>query len=211
MFDKIFIVNCGEIVLCVVCVCCEMGIKLVVVYLIVDVDVMYVCMVDEVICIGLFFLGVFYLNFLVVILVCEIFGVQVIYFGYGFFLENVNFVQIVEDYGLIFIGLLVEYICQMGDKIIVKDIVKVFGILVVLGFDGGVFDIEIVKKVVVDMGYLVIIKVIVGGGGCGMKVVLIEDDIEIVFCIVWLEFKVVFGNDEVYIEKYFQKLCYIEI
>lgn len=54
MFDKILIVNCGEIVFCVICVCCEMGIVLVVVYFIVDIDVMYVCMVDELVCIGLF-------------------------------------------------------------------------------------------------------------------------------------------------------------
>lgn len=108
----------------------------------------------------------------------------------------------VEDYGIVFIGFLVEYICIMGDKIIVKDIVKLLGILVVFGLDGGVLDVEVVCCVVVEIGYLVIIKVMVGGGGCGMKVVLDEVLLEIVFCIVCLELKVVFGNDEVYIEKY---------
>lgn len=106
--------------------------------------------------------------------VCEISGVDVVYFGYGFFVENVKFVDIFEVYGISFIGFEVDYICLMGDKINVKVVVERVGILVVFGFVGVILDIDDGKCVVVDIGYLVFVKVVVGGGGCGMKVVEIE-------------------------------------
>lgn len=53
MFDKILIVNWGEIVCWVIKIVWWMGIKIVVVYFDVDWDVFYVEMVDEVVYIGL--------------------------------------------------------------------------------------------------------------------------------------------------------------
>lgn len=61
MFDKILIVNCGEIVCCVMIMVCWLGVKIVVVYLDVDVNVNYVQMVDEVVLIGLVFVVESYL------------------------------------------------------------------------------------------------------------------------------------------------------
>lgn len=52
MFDKILIVNCGEIVCCVVVMCKCFGIVSVVVYFDVDVNVKYVVVCDEVVYIG---------------------------------------------------------------------------------------------------------------------------------------------------------------
>lgn len=93
MLDKIVIVNRGEIVLRIFRVCKELGIKIVVVYFSADRDLKYVLLVDETVCIGFVSLVKSYLNISVIISVVEIIGVVVIYSGYGFFFENVNFVE----------------------------------------------------------------------------------------------------------------------
>lgn len=67
-----------------------------------------------------------------------------------------------------------------------------------------------VLKIVVEIGYLVIIKVIVGGGGRGMCFVQEEKDFFKLFYVVQGEVGVVFGNLGVYLEKFIEKFCYIE-
>ena len=170
MFDKILIANRGEIALRVIRACREMGIQSVAVHSTADADAMHVRMADESICIGPPSGAQSYLSIPAIISACEISGAQAIHPGYGFLSENANFVQIVEDHGITFIGPSAEHIRQMGDKITAKDTAKALGIPCVPGSDGGVPDVETAKKVAADMGYPVIIKATAGGGGRGMKV-----------------------------------------
>ena len=60
------------------------------------------------------------------------------------------------------------------------------------------------KKKVKDIGFPVLIKAAGGGGGKGMKIVNKEEEFENLFLTAKLEAKKFFGNDEVYIEKFFQ-------
>lgn len=94
-----------------------------------------------------------------------------IYLGYGFLSENVGFVKVVMEVGIIFIGLGFLVIEVMGSKLVVKEVVKVYGIFMVFGVDEVIEDIFKVKVVVVEIGYLIFIKVLVGGGGKGMWIV----------------------------------------
>lgn len=70
-----FVVNCGEIVWCVICMLWVFGICSVVVYSDVDVVVFYVCEVDVVVWIGLVFVVEFYFDIDVVIVVVCCIGV----------------------------------------------------------------------------------------------------------------------------------------
>ncbi len=211
MFDKILIANRGEIALRVIRACREMGIKSVAVHSTADSDAMHVRMADESVCIGPPSSAQSYLSIPAIISACEITGAQAIHPGYGFLSENANFVQIVEDHDLTFIGPSAAHIRQMGDKITAKDTAKALGIPCVPGSDGGVPDYETAKKVAADMGYPVIIKATAGGGGRGMKVALSEDELEVAFRTARSEGKAAFGNDEVYMEKYLQRPRHIEI
>jgi len=211
MFDKILIANRGEIALRVIRACREMGIQSVAVHSTADADAMHVRMADESICIGPPSGAQSYLSIPAIISACEISGAQAIHPGYGFLSENANFVQIVEDHGITFIGPSAEHIRQMGDKITAKDTAKALGIPCVPGSDGGVPDVETAKQVAADMGYPVIIKATAGGGGRGMKVAETADDLVQAFQTARSESKAAFGNDEVYMEKYLQKPRHIEI
>lgn len=79
----------------------------------------------------------------------------------------------------------------------------------------GIFDlVKGVDEVVVfveEYGLLIVIKVVYGGGGKGMKVVCIIGEILELYELVVCEVMVVFGCGECYVECYFDKLCYVEV
>src|SRR5210317_2538975 len=147
MFDRILIANRGEIALRVVRACREMGIGTVAVHSTADADAMHVRMADEAICIGPPSSAQSYLSFPAIISACEITGAQAIHPGYGFLSENAQFVQIVEDHDLTFIGPTAEHIRMMGDKITAKDTMKDLGVPCVPGSDGGVPTLDEAKKI----------------------------------------------------------------
>ncbi|MCP9481440.1 acetyl-CoA carboxylase biotin carboxylase subunit [Shimia sp. CNT1-13L.2] len=211
MFDKILIANRGEIALRVIRACREMGIQSVAVHSTADADAMHVRMADESVCIGPPAGTQSYLNMASIIAACEVTGAQAIHPGYGFLSENANFVQIIEDHGLTFIGPTAEHIRIMGDKITAKDTMIKLGVPCVPGSDGGVPDLATAKKLGEEMGYPVIIKATAGGGGKGMKVAETAEDMEKAFMTARAEGKANFGNDEVYIEKYLTTPRHIEI
>ena len=211
MFDKILIANRGEIALRVIRAAREMGIATVAVHSTADSDAMHVRMADESVCIGPAPSPQSYLSVPAIISACEITGAQAIHPGYGFLSENAEFVQIVEDHGITFIGPTAEHIRVMGDKITAKDTMKELGVPCVPGSDGGVPDLAAAKKIGEEFGYPVIIKATAGGGGRGMKVAQSADEMESAFMTARAEGKAAFGNDEVYIEKYLTTPRHIEI
>ena len=211
MFSKILIANRGEIALRVIRAAREMGIQTVAVHSTADSDAMHVRMADEAICIGPPSGAQSYLNVAAIISACEITGAEAIHPGYGFLSENQNFVQIVEDHGLKFIGPSAEHISIMGDKITAKDTMKKLGVPCVPGSDGGVPDLETARVVAEEIGYPVIIKATAGGGGRGMKLAKTAADLDNAFRTARSEGKAAFGNDEVYIEKYLGAPRHIEV
>ncbi len=211
MFDKILIANRGEIALRVIRAAREMGIATVAVHSTADSDAMHVRMADESVCIGPAPSPQSYLSVPAIISACEITGAQAIHPGYGFLSENADFVQIVEDHGITFIGPTAEHIRIMGDKITAKDTMKELGVPCVPGSDGGVPDLETARRIGEQIGYPVIIKATAGGGGRGMKVAQTAAEMESAFMTARAEGKAAFGNDEVYIEKYLTTPRHIEI
>ena len=211
MFDKILVANRGEIALRVIRACREMGIKSVAVHSTADADAMHVRMADESVCIGPPAGTHSYLSIPAIISACEITGAQAIHPGYGFLSENANFVQIVEDHEITFIGPSAEHIRIMGDKITAKETAKNLGIPVVPGSDGGVPDLATARAVGEGFGYPVIVKATAGGGGRGMKLARTATEMDNAFRTARSEAKAAFGNDEVYIEKYLEKPRHIEI
>ena len=211
MFKKILIANRGEIALRVIRAAREMGIGSVAVHSTADADAMHVRMADESVCIGPPSSQQSYLSIPAIIAACEITGAEAIHPGYGFLSENANFVQIIEDHGLTFIGPTAEHIRVMGDKITAKDTMKALGVPCVPGSAGGVPTLEEAQRIGEEMGYPVIIKATAGGGGKGMKVAQTAADMESAFRTARAEGKSNFGNDEVYIEKYLTTPRHIEI
>ena len=110
-----------------------------------------------------------------------------------------------------FIGASSKHIEMMGDKIQAKRIAKENGLPVIEGSEAGVTDITQAKKLCKKIGFPVLIKASGGGGGKGMKIVHKEEEFETLFFTAKSEAQKYFGNDEVYIEKFFQNPRHIEV
>src|SRR6056297_1283204 len=211
MFDKILIANRGEIALRVIRAAREMGIATVAVHSTADANAMHVRMADESVCIGPPPSADSYLSIPAIIAACEVTGAQAVHPGYGFLSENANFVQIVEDHDLTFIGPSAEHIRIMGDKISAKETMKALGVPCVPGSEGGITDLAEAEALCAGIGFPVIVKATAGGGGRGMKVARDPGELERAFQTARSEAKAAFGNDAVYIEKYLTTPRHIEV
>ena len=211
MFKKILIANRGEIAVRVIRACKEWGISTVAVHSDVDRNSMHVRMADESVCIGSHQPANSYLNIPALMSAIEITNSEAVHPGYGFLSENANFAKILEQNNIKFIGASSDLIRMMGDKIQAKKIAKENGLPVIEGSEGGVKNINEGKKLSKKIGYPVLIKASGGGGGKGMKIVNKEEDFDILFSTAKTEAKKYFGNDEVYIEKFFKNPRHIEV
>ena len=211
MFKKILVANRGEIAVRVIRACKEWGIQTVAIHSDVDRNSMHVRLADESICVGPHQAANSYLNIPAIMSAIELTNSEAVHPGYGFLSENYEFAKILEQNKIKFIGPSSSLIKMMGDKIEAKKIAKKYGLPVIEGSDGGVSDFNEAKKICKQIGYPVLIKAAGGGGGKGMKVVTKEDEFEGLFLTAKTEAKKFFGNDEVYIEKFFQNPRHIEV
>ena len=211
MFKKILIANRGEIAVRVIRACKEWGISTVAVHSDVDKESMHVKMADESVCIGSHQASNSYLNIPALMSAIEITKSEAVHPGYGFLSENANFAKILEKNNIKFIGASSKLIEMMGDKIQAKRIAKEYGLPVIEGSESGVSDIKEAKDICKKIGFPVLIKASGGGGGKGMKIVNKEEEFEVLFSTAKTEAKKFFGNDEVYIEKFFQNPRHIEV
>ena len=141
----------------------------------------------------------------------DITGAEAIHPGYGFLSENHKFAEIVEKHGIKFIGPKADIIKKMGNKLEARKIAKQNGLPVIEGSEGAVKNISDAKSICKKIGYPVLIKASGGGGGKGMKVVDEEEKLEELFSLARLEARKYFGNDELYIEKFFKNPRHIEV
>ena len=211
MFKKILIANRGEIAVRIIRACKEWGISTVAVHSDVDKESMHVKLADESVCIGSHQPANSYLNIPALISAVELTNAEAVHPGYGFLSENAKFAKILEENKIKFIGASSKHIEMMGDKIQAKKIAKENGLPVIEGSEGGIYDITEAKSLSKKIGFPVLIKAAGGGGGKGMKIVRKEDEFETLFSTAKSEAKKYFGNDEVYIEKFFQNPRHIEV
>jgi len=211
MFKKILVANRGEIAVRVIRACKEWGIQTVAIHSDVDRNSMHVRLADESICVGPHQAANSYLNIPAIMSAIELTNSEAVHPGYGFLSENYEFAKILEQNKIKFIGPSSSLIKMMGDKIEAKKIAKKYGLPVIEGSEGGVSDFNEAKKICKQIGYPVLIKAAGGGGGKGMKVVRKEDEFESLFLTAKTEARKFFGNDEVYIEKFFKNPRHIEV
>ncbi len=172
MIDKIVIANRGEIALRILRACRELGIKTVALHSTADNNLMHVKLADESVCIGPAPAKDSYLNTPAIISAAEITDATAIHPGYGFLSENADFAERVEQSGFIFIGPSPETIRIMGDKVSAINTMRKANVPCVPGSNGVLGDNEEDNlSMAREIGYPVIIKSAVGGGGRGMRVV----------------------------------------
>ena len=103
-------------------------------------------------------------------------GAEAIHPGYGFLSENAAFSRACHDAGIIFIGPPPTAIEAMGSKSASKRIMIEAGVPVVPGYHGVGQGVEELKAEADKVGYPIMMKAWMGGGGKGMRIIHSPDE-----------------------------------
>ncbi len=169
MIRKLLIANRGEIAVRIIRACREMGIEAVAVYSEADKDSLHTQLADEAVCIGPGASAKSYLNMESIISAAIISGADAIHPGFGFLSENARFAQICEQCNLIFVGPPSQVIQNLGNKQIARNTMEAAGVPVIPGTTEAILDVQTGAREADRIGYPVIIKAALGGGGKGMR------------------------------------------
>ena len=210
MFQKLLIANRGEIAVRIIRACREMGIKTVAVYSQADADALHTQLADESICIGKAEAKDSYLNMERILSATIASGADAIHPGFGFLSENSKFAALCEKCNIAFIGPSARTIEETGNKSEARNAMVRAGVPVIPGTKEPIFTAEAGRKFADEIGYPVMIKAALGGGGKGMRVVRNSEEFEKNFQNAQREAENGFGDNSMYIEKYIEHTKHIE-
>lgn len=207
---KILIANRGEIAVRIIRACRELGIQTVAVYSEADREALHTQLADEAICIGPATSKDSYLNMENIISATIISGADAIHPGFGFLSENFRFAQLCEQCHICFIGPSSEVIRRMGNKTEARNTMMAAGVRVIPGWNQPITSVGECREIAQKVGYPVIVKAALGGGGKGMRTAFSEEELENAFLSAGKEAKAAFGDDSVYLEHFIEHPRHIE-
>ena len=211
MFRKILIANRGEIACRVMRTAHRMGAATVAVYSEADANAMHVAMADEAVLIGPAPVQESYLLIDRIIDAAQRTGAEAIHPGYGFLAENEAFAEACAAANITFIGPPASAIRAMGEKAAAKALMQQADVPVVPGYHGDDQDDEVLTKAADEIGYPVLIKAVLGGGGKGMRQVNAAGKFATALKGARREGLSSFGDDKVLVEKFLERPRHIEI
>ncbi len=210
MFKKILIANRGEIAVRVIRSCRELNIPTVAVYSDADRDCLHVDLADESVCIGPPPNRDSYLNIPNIMQAAINAGADAIHPGYGNLSEVAAFAENCDACGIKFIGPGADTIRKMQDKAAARGIVRAAGVPVIPGSDAPVQGEQEALRTASRLGYPLLIKAAMGGGGRGIRICQNEDDFARNLRVAQAEAQAAFGRGDVYLEKYLEEPRHVE-
>ena len=210
MIRKVLIANRGEIAVRIMRSCREMGIRTVAVFSEADRTSRHVMYADEAYLIGPAIAANSYLNIEKIIEVAKEARADAIHPGYGFLSENATFARRCKEEGIIFIGPRPETIEMMGDKIEARKCMEKAGVPIVPGTEEPLQSVEEAIELCNKIGYPVMLKASMGGGGKGMRLIQNEGEVEEAYNMARSESLSSFGDNTVYLEKFVEEPHHIE-
>ena len=210
MIKKVLIANRGEIAVRIIRACREMGIETVAVYSEADREALHTKLADEAVCIGPAPSSESYLSMDRIISATIITGADAIHPGFGFLSENSKFAELCEQCNITFIGPKSQVIARLGNKQEARNTMMAAGVPVIPGSKEAIYDVEMGAKIAEEIGYPVIIKAALGGGGKGMRVAQTAEEFEASFQTAQKESQMAFGDNTMYIEHFVQHPRHIE-
>ena len=210
MIRKILIANRGEIAIRIIRACREMGIETVAVYSEADREALHTQLADEAVCIGPAAAKDSYLNMEQIISATMITGADAIHPGFGFLSENSQFAKLCEACHITFIGPDSDIIARLGNKAVARQTMVDAGVPVIPGCQKALTDVKEALEIAKGIGFPVIVKAVLGGGGKGMRVAYNEDEFENAFLMAQKESGLAFGDESMYLEHFVENPRHIE-
>ncbi|HEY6265310.1 MAG TPA: pyruvate carboxylase [Candidatus Acidoferrum sp.] len=138
-------------------------------------------------------------------------GVDAIHPGYGFLSENPAFARACQKASITFIGPRPELLELLGDKIAARRLAASAGVPVLPGTENPVKSVAEARTIAQEIGYPVIVKAAMGGGGRGMRVVRDGSQLETLLEEAQGEARSAFGDASVFLEKYLCRARHLEV
>ncbi len=209
MFRRVLIANRGEIACRIAATLREMGIAPVAVCSEADRGALHTRVAADCVEIGPAEARASYLDGARLIEAAKRSGAEAIHPGYGFLSENAEFAAAVEAAGLAFIGPTAAAIRAMGDKRAARALAVEAGVPVVPGATGA--DADALAGEAARLGYPVMVKAALGGGGKGMRAVADEASLREAVESARRLAASSFGDDAVYLEKRIERPRHVEV
>ncbi|MBM3887078.1 ATP-grasp domain-containing protein, partial [Candidatus Dependentiae bacterium] len=202
----------SEIALRIQATCKSLGIKTVAIYAPEDAQASYVYEADESYPLSLRGFQA-YLNQEEILSIALQAGVDALHPGYGFLSESASFAEKVIAAGIIWIGPNPETMLLMGDKAQARALMRLINVPINQGaeFKAVAFDLDEAKHCAQLLGYPVIIKDSLGGGGKAMRRVDKASDFDSAWHAVLSEGKRLGFSGNIIVEKYLPNARHIEI
>ena len=210
MIKKVLRANRGEIAVRIIRACREMGIETVAVYSEADREALHAKLADESVCIGPAPSSESYLSMDRIISATIITGADAIHPGFGFLSENSKFAELCEQCNITFIGPDSKVIAKLGNKQEARNTMVSAGVPVIPGSTEAIYDAETGAQIAAKIGYPVIVKAALGGGGKGMRVANAPEEFANSFRTAQKETQMAFGDNTMYIEHFVQRPRHIE-
>jgi acetyl/propionyl-CoA carboxylase alpha subunit len=211
MFRKVLVANRGEIACRVFATLDRLGIASVAVYSEADRDALHVRRARQAVAIGPAEPAQSYLNVEALIRAAQESGAEAIHPGYGFLAENAEFAAAVEKAGLVFIGPSPEHARVLGSKLEARAAAQAAGVPVVPGTEIAAGDAAAARDAAKSLGYPVIVKAALGGGGKGMQMVREESELAEALESAARVARSAFGDAAVYLEKHLERPRHVEV
>ncbi len=208
---KVLVANRGEIAVRVIRACRELGIGTVAVFSDADREALHVLMADEAYPIGPSPAAESYLAIDRIVRVAKAAGADAVHPGYGFLAENPAFAEACTAAGLVFVGPPPAAIRAMGDKTAARRLARRMGVPLVPGSLEPVADDEDARRAAGELGYPVMIKAAMGGGGKGMRLVRRPEDMPLALRMARGEAGSAFGDAAIYLERAVAHPRHIEV
>ena len=207
---RVLVANRGEIAVRIIRACREMGIETVAVYSEADREALHTQLADEAVCIGPAAAKDSYLNMEQIISATMITGADAIHPGFGFLSENSQFAKLCEACHITFIGPDSDIIARLGNKAVARQTMVDAGVPVIPGCQKALTDVKEALEIAKGIGFPVIVKAVLGGGGKGMRVAYNEDEFENAFLMAQKESGLAFGDESMYLEHFVENPRHIE-
>jgi len=209
--SKVLVANRGEIAVRVIRACREAGIASVAVFSEADRESPHVLLADEAYLLGPPAAVESYLAVDRLVAAAKAAGADAVHPGYGFLAENAAFAEACADAGLVFIGPPPEAIRAMGDKTAARRIAHGMRVPMVPGTLEPAASDEAAHAEASRIGYPLMVKAAMGGGGKGMRLVRREEELAPALRLARAEAGSAFGDSAVYLERYVAEPRHIEV
>src|ERR1700758_3873017 len=138
-------------------------------------------------------------------------SVDAIHPGYGFLSENPALARACAKAGIVFVGPTPELLELLGDKTAARGLAISAGVPILPGTERPVKGFAEAKKIAAAIGYPVMVKAAMGGGGRGMRVVGSESELEARLEEARNEGRSAFGDASVFLEKFLARAKHLEV